>query len=50
VRVHTDVICSIKFGTSPTATTSTARMVAGQTEYFAVPQGASYKVAAISNT
>jgi hypothetical protein len=50
VRVHTNVVCSIKFGTDPTATTSTARMAAGQTEYFAVPQGASYKVAAISNT
>ena len=50
VRIHTDAICSIKFGTNPTATTSTARMIAGQTEYFAVPRGAAYKVAVITNT
>lgn len=50
VRIHTDAICSIKFGTNPTATTSTARMIAGQTEYFAVPMGAKYRVAVISNT
>ncbi len=50
VRVHTDVICSIKFGTDPTATTTTARMGAGQTEYFSVPMGAAYKIAVISNT
>ena len=50
VRLHTDSICSIEFGTNPSATTSTARMVAGQTEYYAVPKGASYKVAAVSNT
>jgi hypothetical protein len=50
VRIHTDAICSISFGTAPTATTSTMRMVAGQTEYFAVPVGRSFKVAAITNT
>ena len=50
VRLHADAICSIEFGTNPTATTSTARMVAGQTEYYAVPKGASYKVAAVTNT
>ena len=50
VRIHTDSICSIKFGTNPTATTTTARMIAGQTEYFAVPMGAGYKVAVISNS
>lgn len=50
VRIHTDSICSIAFGTSPTATTSKMRMVAGQTEYFAVPVNQSYKVAAITNT
>jgi hypothetical protein len=50
VRIHTDAICSISFGTAPTATTAKMRMVAGQTEYFAVPKGASYKVAAVTNT
>ena len=50
VRIHTDGICSIEFGTNPTATTAKARMVAGATEYFIVPQGQSYKVAAVTNT
>lgn len=50
VRVHTDAICSILFGTAPTATASKRRMAANQTEYFGVPQGLSYKVAVITNT
>lgn len=50
VRIHTDAICSVEFGTAPTATTSTARMVAGQTEYFGVVPGQSLKVAVITNT
>lgn len=49
VRVHTDSICSIKFGTSPTATTSNRRMAANQTEYFGVPMGQQFKVAVIAN-
>jgi len=49
VRLHADAICSLAWGTSPTATTSKMRMAAGQTEYFAVPQ-TGYKVAVISNT
>jgi hypothetical protein len=49
VRLHTDSICSYQFGlTSPTATTSTPRMAANQTEYFAVQPG--MFVAAITNT
>lgn len=48
VRVHTDVVCSISVGgTSPAATTSTGRMAANQTEYFAVVPGD--KLAVISN-
>lgn len=40
VRVHADAICSVKVGgTSPTATTTCARLVAGQTEYYAVQPG-----------
>jgi hypothetical protein len=50
VRVHTDSICSISFGKNPTATTNTMRLAAGQTEYFAVPPGSGWKVAAITNT
>ena len=48
VRVHTDVICSVKFGANPTAATSDARMGAGATEMFGV-EGVG-KVAVISNT
>lgn len=48
VRLHSDSICSVAFGTTPTASTSTMRMAAGQTEYFAVAPG--QKVAAIVNT
>lgn len=50
VRIHTDAICSIEFGTNPTATTSTRRLAADATEYFAVPVGNSFKVAAVTNT
>ena len=50
VRIHTDSICSIAFGSNPTATTGKMRMVAGQTEYFAVPTNVSWKVAAVTNT
>lgn len=48
VRLHTDAICSVAFGSNPTATTSTARLAAGSTEYFYVVPGS--KVAVISNT
>lgn len=50
VRLHSDAICSVEFGTSPTATTSKARMAANQTEYFTIPANTAYKVAVISNT
>lgn len=49
IRIHTDAICSVLIGgTNPTATTSNARMTAGQTEYFVVQPG--QKLAVISNT
>lgn len=48
VRVHTDTTCSIAFGASPTATSSTARLAANATEYFRVEPG--HKVAVISNS
>jgi hypothetical protein len=48
IRVHPDVVCSIAIGANPTATTVTARMSAGTTEYFAVRDG--HKIAVISNT
>lgn len=48
IRVHTDAICSIAIGPSPTAVTTAMRMAAGQTEYFGVMPG--HKIAVISNT
>lgn len=50
VRLHTDAICSVKFGLSPTAAATDKRMAANATEYFGVPQGVSMKVAVITNT
>lgn len=50
VRLHSDVICSVEFGTSPTATAAKARMAANQTEYFTIPQSSNMKVAVITNT
>lgn len=49
VRVHCDVICNVTIGgTNPTATTSSMRMAAGQTEYFQVK--GSDKLAVIAGT
>lgn len=48
IRVHSDAICSILVGSNPTATTSTARMAANQTEYFGVAP--THKIAVITNT
>lgn len=49
VRIHCDVVCNVKVGgADPTATTSTLRLAAGQTEYFRVEPGA--KVAVILGT
>lgn len=49
VRLHTDTTCSILFGLDPTATATTKRMKADQTEYFTVNSIPSLKVAVISN-
>jgi len=48
VRLHTDAICSYRFGTNPTASATTARMAANTTEYHGVRAGD--KVAVITNT
>lgn len=48
VRLHTDAICSVKFGSNPTATATTPRMAANSTEFFGVNPGD--KVAIITNT
>ncbi len=51
VRIETDSVCSFLFGlpgSSPSATTSNARMAANQTEYFNVQPGG--VVSVIANT
>jgi hypothetical protein len=48
VRIETDSICSIAFGSNPTATTARMRMAADTVEYFVVNSGD--KVAVIANT
>lgn len=50
VRLNTDAVCSIAFGAAPTASATTARMAANQTEYFGVPQNSNWTVAVITNT
>lgn len=39
VRLHTDAICHVKFGTNPVATSSEMRMAANQTEFFGLKGG-----------
>ena len=55
IRLHTDSICAVEFGTDPTAVASgggspTARMAANQTEYYTVPNGGTYMVAGITSS
>lgn len=50
VRIHTDVVCSIKFGAAtPTAAATNKRLAANSTEYFGVRGGVDM-VAVITNT
>ena len=48
VRIHVDAVCSIAFGTNPTADANSKRMAANSTEYFGAQPG--FKVAVITNT
>lgn len=49
IRVHCDVVCSVFVGgLNPTATGSSGRLAANQTEYFCVNPGE--KLSVISNT
>lgn len=50
VRLHTDAICSVLFGSSPTAAATNGRMAANQTEYRDVSRLPGGKVAVITNT
>lgn len=48
VRLHPDATCSVKFGDSPTATTSNKRLAGNSTHYVAVRPG--QKLSVIANT
>lgn len=48
VRINTDAVCSLKFGTNPTATVNDLRLATNATEFFGVTPG--HKVAVIANT
>lgn len=50
VRLNADAVCSVKFGTNPTASATTARLAANVDRIVGVPMGASFKVACITNT
>lgn len=49
VRLHTDVNCSVQFGTAPVAIAGQGDMVAGQTEYFGVVNASGIKLAVIAS-
>jgi hypothetical protein len=50
VRLQSDVVCSVEFGTAPTATATTGRLPANVIDVRGVPMGAGFKVAVITNT
>lgn len=50
VRLNADGVCSVAFGTNPTATTNNRRLGSGVSEIFEIPVGQSYKVSSIANT
>jgi len=50
VRLHADAICSVAFGTDPTATAANMRMAANESLLIAVRPGVSFKVAVITNS
>lgn len=48
VRVIADAACYVDFGTNPTAAAGDIYLPANTAEYFGVPKGAAYKVAAVT--
>lgn len=50
VRVHSDTVCSIAIGTSPTATAASMRLPTDAIEYFCVQFNSGCKIAVIANS
>lgn len=48
IMVHTSESAHLAFGTSPTAVTTAHKLAAGETRYYGVPKGKSFKLAAIA--
>lgn len=48
IMVHAQAAAHIKIGTNPTAVTTAHRLGAGETRFYGVPMGKSYKIAAIN--
>src|SRR5438067_670914 len=48
IMVHSDAICSLAFGTNPTALATAHRMAANETRFYGVAKGD--KLAVITNT
>lgn len=48
VMVHAQEATCLKWGTNPTAVNTNQRMAAGETRYYGIPPGKSFKVACIS--
>lgn len=49
VRIHTDVNCSLDWGTAPAPVAGSCDMVAGQTEYFGVVNASNLKVGCVAS-
>ncbi len=50
VRLQADAVCSIAFGSNPTAVATSHRLPANTVEIVAVPINSAFKIANITNT
>lgn len=50
VRLQADAVCSIAFGTNPTAVATAHRLPANSVEIVAIPINSGWKIANITNT
>ncbi|WP_395451179.1 hypothetical protein ACHMW7_16135 [Aminobacter sp. UC22_36] len=50
IMVHASAAAHIAFGTNPTAATTKHRLGAGETRFYGVPVGQSFKLAAINGS
>lgn len=48
IMVHTDTACHVEISDNPTASTSTRRLPADSTVFYAIPNAVTYKIAVIA--